>query len=268
MKILKRTILILIAALCLALMAFSAYNLYLIYVEYAAGEQLYSDTANRFVSVIEGAEAPSFGDIEGDSAVSEREKAPISVAFDELLLENGDIVGWIFCEGTVVSYPIVQSDDNSYYLRRMLNGKYNTAGTLFLDYRCSADFTDFNSIVYGHNMRNGSMFAVLPRYKEQQFYTEHPVWYLLLPNMSCKIELIGGYTTPSDSAAYTIPEDEAGRDALCALALEGSTFTAEARALAEGERLITLSTCESNSRSKRYVLVGVLSEVYSVRKGE
>ena len=87
-------------------------------------------------------------------AVSEGERAPISVDFEALQGENPDIIGWLYCEGTPINYPIVQSEDNSYYLRRLTDGSYNANGTLFLDYRCARDFTDFNCVVYGHRMKS------------------------------------------------------------------------------------------------------------------
>ena len=89
-----------------------------------------------------------------DAAISEGgETAPISADFDELQSKNPDIIAWLYSEDTPINYPVVQADDNSYYLRRLTDGSYNTNGTLFLDYRCAPDFSGFNSVIYGHRMK-------------------------------------------------------------------------------------------------------------------
>ena len=83
------------------------------------------------------------------------------VDFSLLKQENEDIVGWIYCEGTPISYPVVQSGDNQYYLHRLINGEYNIAGSIFMDYRNNAELEDNNTIIYGHNMKNNTMFGYL-----------------------------------------------------------------------------------------------------------
>lgn len=84
------------------------------------------------------------------------------------------MLAWLYCPDTVINYPVVQSDDNEYYLRRLMDGSSNTAGTLFADYRCSPDFSDPHTVIYGHNMKNDTMFGILPEYGAQEFYEPHP----------------------------------------------------------------------------------------------
>lgn len=185
------------------------------------------------------------------------ETAPIEVDFETLWQENEDIVAWIYCEDTPIHYPVVQSSDNNYYLRRLLNGEYNINGTIFLDYRCDPDFSDFNSIVYGHHMKSGEMFGTLPKYKEQEYYDEHPVMYLLTPEQNYKIELIAGYITPSSSDTYSFPKTVEDKSAFLEHALQESTFKSSASAN-ETDSLITLSTCSYEYEDARYVVVGRL----------
>lgn len=185
------------------------------------------------------------------------ETSPIEVDFEALWQENEDIVAWIYCEDTPIHYPVVQSSDNSYYLRRLLNGDYNENGTIFLDYRCSSDFSDFNSVVYGHHMKSGAMFGTLPKYKDQEYYDKHPVMYLLTPDITYKVELIAGYITPSDSELYSLPKTPESKSAFLQHALQKSTFTSSVTA-SETDSFITLSTCSYEYENARYVVIGRL----------
>lgn len=80
---------------------------------------------------------------------------------------NSDVIGWIAIPGTEISYPLVQDTDNDYYLTHTWNQNSSAVGAIFMDCRCSADFSGFNTIVYGHRMNNGSMFAALKHYKSR-----------------------------------------------------------------------------------------------------
>ena len=161
MRKLIRTIVLIVS---IAVFCFSAYKLYDYYSEMKQGEDAVDELKN--VAVTE---------------VREGEKAPISVDFAALKAENPDIVAWLYSADTPINYPVVQSDDNNYYLRRLTDGSYNSNGTLFVDFRDAPDFSGFNTIIYGHRMKSKAMFGTLPGYLEQEYYEEHPVMYLLTP---------------------------------------------------------------------------------------
>lgn len=188
------------------------------------------------------------------------ETVPLTVDFQKLWEKNGDIVAWLYCENTKIDYPVVQSGDNAYYLRRLLDGSYNIAGTLFLDYRCASDFSDFNSVIYGHNMRNDTMFGPLPEYKNQAFYDEHPVWWIFTPEKSFRIDLMWGYVTPSDSETYQTPVTDEEKEEFIRTAAASSTFRADKDYSAD-DTFLTLSTCSYEYENARYVLVGKLTEI-------
>lgn len=190
----------------------------------------------------------------------EKRDDEISFDFEALQKECPQAVGWLFCPDTVISYPVLQAKDNEYYLRRLPDGSYNIGGTLFLDYRCASDFTDGFSMIYGHNMKNGSMFGLLPRYKSQAYYEKHPVWYLLTPKKSYRVELIAGYVTSADSRLYSLPGDSEACAALGQEAFRQSDFTPKIRWEAQ-DRLVAFSTCSYEYDSARYVLVGALREI-------
>ena len=123
----------------------------------------------------------------------ENVELPIKIDFEKLKSQNEDVIAWIYSEGTEINYPIVQGEDNDYYLRRLLNGKWNIAGTLFIDYRNSSKFNDRNTFVHGHNMLDGSMFSSLLDYQKQEYYDEHPTMYLLTSDKNYTIEIFAGY---------------------------------------------------------------------------
>ena len=253
---------VLVTSIILLLFAVFLYAGYQIYVYWKAENEVTQLNEN----LIEQAVTPMTKDNTADDATKnvpytpQGETVPIQVDFEALWQENKDIIAWIYCEGTPIHYPIVQSADNNYYLRRLLNGSYNVNGSIFLDYRNAADFTDFNSVIYGHNMKNGEMFACLTKYKEQHYYDEHPTMYLLTPEQNYRIELVAGYVTPSDSEIYTIPYESQTGTALLAQAIGQSTFVSSAEAK-ETDCFITLSTCSYEYDDARYVVIGKLTAI-------
>lgn len=184
---------------------------------------------------------------------------PAAIDFDALYEMNRDVVAWIYAPDTEINYAVAQARDNSYYLRRLLNRKGAVCGTIFADCRCSGDFTDRNTIVYGHKMDNGTMFAALAGYLDQAYYEAHPVMYIYVPGQRYRLELIAGYTTDVYDAVYYLPVSQEERDRLLAQAVEKSTFRSGVTA-GEEDRLVTLSTCSYDFNNARYVVIGRLVE--------
>lgn len=189
------------------------------------------------------------------------ELPPIDVDFELLRSENPDVVGWIYCPDTEVNYPVLQSEDNNYYLRRRSDGVHQTAGSIFADYRNSADLSDENVVLYGHNMKNGTMFALLPHYARQEFYEAHPVWYLLTPTANYKVELFAGFVTSTKSPVYSAQREMTGDGRpVTDRAWEDSDFRG-VDPPQEGDRTLTLSTCSYEFSDARYVVLGILREL-------
>lgn len=251
--------------ICFCMVAFSGVKLYGIYSGYRTGTKAYEKLEEQYI-VIQSGEATDNGkngrktsENEDVNVAKSEEPVTISVDFTELKEVYGDVIAWIYCPNTPINYPVVQSTDNDYYLHRLITGEYNAGGTLFMDFRNSSDFSDWNSIIYGHNMKNDSMFGILPDYMEQEFYEEHPVWYLVTEEYTYQIELVGGYVTAADSSSYDFPEDAAGRDTLANMASRKSSFRSDVK-VEEEDRLVTMSTCVYDYEDSRYVLVGILRE--------
>ena len=96
----------------------------------------------------------------------------IDIDWAALKAINPDVIGWIYIENTDISYPIVQGPDNEYYLTHSIDKEYSSSGAIFLDAECARDFSDGNNIIYGHNMLDGSMFAQILKFKEQDFLNQ------------------------------------------------------------------------------------------------
>ena len=243
----KKRIRIVVILLLLAVFVYSLTRMLLYYMEYRGQRKLYEEAAEHYIK--EPAE---------EEAVPEEEACPIEVDFDALLAECGDIVGWLYCQDTNINYPLVQGEDNNYYLRHSYTGEYMTAGTLFVDAANRPEFADSNTIIYGHNMKSGIMFAHLRDFADQEFFDAHPVMWLLTPTQNYKIELIGGHLTSASSDSYTIftgPCEEF--DAYLKDMVEASDVRTDVEVPGDG-RYVMFSTCEYDYSDARYVLYGRL----------
>lgn len=269
----KKSVKILLFVLCavfLGVFAFSGYKLFTIIHGYKTSERQYNSLTDRYVAAAPSA-TPS---AEPEASSAEPETAPtpappvspIQVDFTELLNECPDIVGWIYSEGTPINYPIVRhATDNPvtadyYYLYRDIHGDYSGNGTPFLDVNCSPDLSNYNSIVYGHHMKDGSMFASLDNYRgaDGTFFAEHPYMYLNTPTQNYRIELFAGYVTNADSSTYTLSfPDDSSFLLYCEEMRANSNFKSDVQ-LQPGDRIITLSTCSYEWYDARYVVQGKL----------
>ena len=184
---------------------------------------------------------------------------PALLDFDRISAISEDAAAWIYAPGTILNYAVAQGKDNEYYLRHLLNGAYANCGTPFIDYRSSSDFFDWNTVIYGHNMNNGTMFAELVNYGDQAFYEEHPVMYLYVPGKRYTLELVAGYPAAADDRVYSVPITREQRDELLAYALERTTFDSGIAAGGE-DRLVTLSTCSDANGDARYVVIARIAE--------
>ena len=205
------------------------------------------------------AEADDGRESDSQTLPADGSDAPESIDFDALWATSGDAVAWLYCPGTGLNDVVAQGRDNAYYLHRLLDGTPNTAGTLFIDCRNSRDFTDYNTIIYGHNMKNGSMFGRLDEYRNPEYCAAHPVMYLYLPGERLRLELVAALGTVDGSEFYDVPDAPQARDALLAKALEKSTYNFGVD-VSGNDRLVTLSTCAYNFDDGRFIVVARIAD--------
>lgn len=199
--------------------------------------------------------------------------ADLTVDWDALLAVNPDTVGWIYIPGTVVNYPIVQTDNNETYLKTDFQGETNwfvSFGSIFLDASNAADFSDQNSIIYGHNMNDGaifggegSMFSAIASLDDPDAFNATRTVYLLTPQ--------GNYRLRSFSLVHTEATDPIVQTSFASAAdLESyvqdkmdrtvQASTATLPAAADIKQVFTFSTCDNLPTDGRYVLFCYVEE--------
>ena len=244
-----KKIFILILAL---LLVFSVVQIIKTTYDYKKSRQVYESLQNEFVETQETEDTePNLT----TQPIETVETAPITIDFNSLLEKNKDIVGWIYCQDTPINYPVAQAENNEYYLRRDLNGKYLVSGTVFVDHRNGIIGEDSNYILYGHNMKDGTMFSSLSKYKEQSYYDKHPILYYLTPTADYKIELYAGIVFKRDALIYVPNPDETEFSTFLHKAKSNSTFNSDIE-INENDMLITLSTCSYEYNNARYIVIG------------
>ena len=177
--------------------------------------------------------------------------------------ENGEVVGWICIPGTRINYPIMQGQDNEYYLEHTWNNRSNSAGSIFMESRNSADLTDFNTILYGHNMADGSMFAALHNYAKSRFAEENPYIYIKTDDGVWRYEVFASYNATTEGTTYGLSfnQTETRQDFLDAALAQSQIRT---KVVPETtDRIITLSTCTGMGYESRRVVLARLKMIPS-----
>ena len=188
-----------------------------------------------------------------------KSEAPIEVDFNKLKETNSNIYAWIYMEDSIINYPIVKGNDNSFYLNHSIDGKYNTNGTLFVDCRNTDNFEDMVTYIYGHHMKNNTMFGNLEFFKEQNYYDNHKEMYLFTKEKNYKLELFAGFTVADGSKIYNYIDTKSNEE-IVQYAKEKSNFKSNIEILHE-DKIVVLSTCSYDYENARYVLLGVLKEI-------
>lgn len=158
--------------ICIFIFCISTWKLYGYYRSYKKAKDTYSKIAKENVKI------------------SKNER---KIDFKKLKSQNQDIAGWIYIRGTTIDYPIVQGKDNEEYLHQDFNKKKSSSGTIFLDNNCKKDFTSDNNIIYGHHMKNGTMFAQLLKFREKSFLKKHNEIMIFTPDRTIHLKVISAY---------------------------------------------------------------------------
>lgn len=171
--------------------------------------------------------------------------------------ENYDnSVGWIYVPDTHINYPIMQSSDNDFYLHHGADGGYLYAGSIFLDYRCNADFSGVSSILYGHNMSNRSMFADVINFTDRTYFDSHRYGWLTTENDVYSIYFFAVDVTEDTGVIYNTDSD--WRTVMSEVVNRAVIY--DDIEIADTDHLLMLSTCTGANSSSRTVLVGKIME--------
>jgi SrtB family sortase len=231
----------------------------------------YAESAGTYNGLAKHVEVPEqAGEPEEPGAEEETGREDSSTVLPvvdfEALRENGpDIIGWLNLPDTAINYPVTQTDNNEYYLRHLYDGTYNKVGCLFADYENQADFSDRNTIIYGHNMRDGSMFAALNEYGGQSYYDGHPQMYLVTPDGGYVMEVFSAFEAkPAESGSDTSPwrlswKDDGAYTTWLSEMADRSVIETDVT-VTSSDKVLTLSTCTPGSKS-RFIVMGKLAAV-------
>lgn len=185
---------------------------------------------------------------------------PLNIDMETLKEMNGDFRGWIYFPAVEVSYPVVQGEDNNYYLKHSFEEEKSNSGSIFMDCGASPDWSDRNTFVFGHNMRDGSMFGTFKELVDDPSLLDaNPRFYIYTENTVYTYEIFSYYMTKSDSNRYMVFSSDENYDRYTAWAVENSTYPFNVD-LSERSNIVSLSTCYGSAGTSRRVLIhGVLT---------
>jgi sortase B len=238
-----------IALVLIAVISYSAYQLWGINRNYAQEAEMHS-RIQQYSPVLRASSS-------SDSHVPDEEPVIVNQSIIDLQARYPDVVGWLTIPNTQIDYPFVRGNDNDYYLHLDLDQNWSSSGTIFMDYRNSKDFSDFNTIIFGHNMRNGSMFGTLQNFNDQNFFDTNRTGTIFLANKTYEVEFIAFAVVKLDDAIVYNPNISTETDKI--------TFLDHVKNIARhyrdvditaNDRIITLSTCNYEFNDARMVLIG------------
>ncbi len=183
------------------------------------------------------------------------------VDFNELQQINPDVIGWIRVGAVNISYPVTQGEDNEFYLHRTFKKVDNFAGCIFLNAENSPYFTDQNTIVYGHNMKNGSMFGQLKKFKEQETLDKNPYFWIFTKDFIYQYRIFSSSIVNKIGDPYIIRFSEEDFAKFIQKSIASSEINCGDVQVTPQDRVVTLSTCTGDDETRR-ILQGVLVQVY------
>lgn len=218
----------------LGIVIVSGWNLYNKMHQYKVDREKYTAVSEKAYS----------GDFAGD------------IDFNALRKVNSDIVAWIYYEGTDIDYPVVQGKDNDNYLHIAFDDTWALAGTLFVDAITEDPFKQFNTIIYGHHMRDGSMFGDLKKLKDKEYCDKHPQLELITPDGKYHLMIWAFLNQPSDSQVYlTNFHDKDDIREYIDYVKSAADYVTDVKVTPE-DRIVLLSTCAYEYQNARYMVIG------------
>ena len=282
-------LLTLLLVIAVGVFAFSGYKLFGFYMAYKAGSDEYSELNKDFASEEKTSEKTPQTD--GPSALTdvtqlenpdtlpklienavhetatenqETKSLPTlvnPVDFTQLQAINPDVIGWIRVGAVNVSYPVARAEDNDYYLHRTFRKVDNFAGCIFENCDNSPYFTDQNTIIYGHNMKNGTMFGQLRKFAEQETLDKNPYFWIFTPNFIYQYRIFSSSIVGTTGDPYSIRFTVEDYQKFINDAFARSEINCGNVSVTPSDRVVTLSTCTGDSSTRR-IVQGVLEQIY------
>lgn len=262
---------ILIGAICIGV---AGYGLYGIYADYKVGDDIYNEAESEFVQIHIPVEDTTDVSTENGNGSSENTNTPAgpsgpwyelaTVDIAGLKNQYPDVVGWILFENGMISYPVMHADSNDTYLYTAYNGTESIGGSIFVEAVHSGDFSDTHTLIYGHNMKNGSMFGKLHYYRRSNDYYEggqSRQYFLIYTETEILRYHIFAYQEVNVES-FVFKEYFTSAQELGNRLLENSKIHPEVT-IPENGKIITLSTCTAGDEN-RFVVSAVLVARYNL----
>ena len=225
-------------------------------MQYQEGEETYSE-AETLVGLPDFSASSTPADSPSESGtvyVDPYADALAAMDFTALREVNSDVLGWILIPGTKISYPMVQTTDNQYYLTHTWKKWSSVVGAIFLEKSCEGDFSGFNTIIYGHRMNNGSMFAGLKYYKQKSYFQGHPAVYITDDNGTRRYDIFAAYEVSTQGDTYRFgQQSDQSKQSYIDYCLSKSLYDTGVTPTVN-DKIVTLSTCTGNGHATRWVV--------------
>ena len=287
----------LLLVIAVGVFAYSGWRLYNYYRAYKQGTDEYSELNEEYVKPAEPAAADTQKETEASSASSGAEvltdltslenptarseileganrestvengqtkelpKLKNPVDFAQLQNINPEVIGWIRVGSVNISYPVAQAKDNVYYLHRTFKKVDNFAGCIFENCNNSPFFTDQNTIIYGHNMKNGSMFGQLKKFKEQETFDKNPYFWMFTKDFIYQYRIFSSSIVSKIGDPYITRFSDEDFQKFIEKSISSSEIKCGDVSVTTDDRIMTLSTCTGDDATRR-ILQGVLVQVY------
>lgn len=236
----------------------SGVNVFRLSREYQKGINEYA-ALEQYVTIEKEPATLQSAEVTGEEEQQESQiPVSIDVKYNELKSINPDFAGWLYYEPLELSYPIVRGNDNDYYTHYTFENVQNSSGAIFMDFLNKKDYSHYNTIIYGHNMRNGTMFGSLKQLlNDQDIVKENPYFYIFTEDKAYMYEIFAVYLTTADSHTYDLINNEEEQSNYLEYIRKTATYLSD-REVAADERIATLSTCHGLHSNNRTVVHGVL----------
>ncbi len=248
-----------------AVAIFASVQLLLGTVSYLRTRAVYDEANDRFVSIHSKHTRPDNGSVSEDGVPVSADTVSEDSTYEDIQVDlkalreiNDEVIGWIYFEDGLISYPILYSGDNDKYLKRNYKEKYMASGSIFMDMRGNPDFTDHYTLLYGHNMRDLTMFGKLRYYRsDKNYYKEHEYFRIITEEGVYRYRVFAFKQIEADSDVFSVIQaDETGLSEFAKKYLIAGSSIDTNTTIKDSDHVLALSTCV-NDYTYRFIVCGV-----------
>lgn len=248
----RNIVLTALEVLFLCIFLFALFQVGKVLYIYHKGDSFYEDSQKTYLTE--------------DHTSPEQSKSRLGFRVDltRLRAVNPDIKGWIYIPDTEVSYPLLWSKSDNTYLRHTYTKEYSVFGSIFFSELSNPNLQDMHTLIYGHNTKNGAMFGGLKKYKNQSYYETHPYIYLIMGDRTYQYRIVSCFTAQTSDDVYILSfEKNSDFQSWLADLVMQSVVEPGPVAITGSEKVLTLSTCTSRTKTERFTVNAILVDSWA-----